>query len=157
AGPVQVSGGTATVNAPVSVPTLSLVGGTLTGAANLTVTGAMTWTGGTQAGAGATVLGAGASLNIPNGFPGSGGRAIDATAAGAAVSWAAGTLSGAPSSTAFSLSGPLNLSGAAAKVLSGVTVNKSGPTTWAGTGQFRLDSGAAFNNQAGAVFDAQSD
>src|SRR5262245_10211821 len=106
----------------------TLSGGTLTGAADLTVSGTMTWTGGTQAGSSRTVLAAGASLNIPSGGPDSGGRAIDATASGAAVNWTGGALSGSP----FSLSGPLNISGPGAKALVGVTVNKAGPTTWTG-------------------------
>ncbi|MGD0411324.1 MAG: hypothetical protein ABSC18_06435 [Verrucomicrobiota bacterium] len=40
--------------------------------------------------------------------------------------------------------------------LSGVVVNNSGTTTWTGGSDLEMDSGALFNNLAGALFDAQT-
>jgi hypothetical protein len=40
--------------------------------------------------------------------------------------------------------------------LSGVTVNNSGTTTWTGGSDLEMDTGAVFNNLAGAIFDLQT-
>jgi hypothetical protein len=50
--PVQLIGGTLTLTEPVTIPGYTQSGGTLTGAGDLTVTGAMSWTGGVIGGTG---------------------------------------------------------------------------------------------------------
>ena len=58
-------------------------------------------------------------------------------------------------SGALTNTGALNLTGTGTKVLTG-TLNQTGPTTWT-AGALELDTAAAFNNQAGSVFDDQAD
>src|SRR5262249_51310814 len=72
--------GTLTAAAAVTAQNLTLTGGTLTGAATVTVNGAFTWTNGTMGGTGHTVLN-GAST-ISTGFSGPlNGRTVDNFAA----------------------------------------------------------------------------
>jgi RHS repeat-associated protein len=58
------SGGRLVANAPITIPELSLTGGTVYPAAGLTVSGTMDWSGGTLFGPGTTTIAAGASLAI---------------------------------------------------------------------------------------------
>jgi len=57
-------GGTVNLNAPQSVPSLTLTSGTLQGNGDVTVTGTFNWSGGMMAGAGRTILGNGATGNL---------------------------------------------------------------------------------------------
>ena len=147
--PINISGGTLAVDAASTVNnTLALSGGTLTGAGDLTVTTEFDLAGGFLSGAGKLILGPGAQMNVTGGGD---SRLIDSTAAGAAVNWTGGDLTG------INVQGPFNLVGGAAKTLTG-TVNLSGPGTsvWGGTGALDMNSGAVFNNQAGSTIDVQS-
>jgi hypothetical protein len=63
-GVTRVDGGSLLVEAPVSAPNFSLGGGTLGGTDTLTVSGAFTWTGGTMADTGATVIANTGTLSI---------------------------------------------------------------------------------------------
>ncbi len=67
-GALVVSGGTVHFDsgAPARTATLTLSGGTLTGADTLTVTGLITWTGGTMSGTGMTVAQGGLTLSGSN-------------------------------------------------------------------------------------------
>src|SRR5205814_2794677 len=60
-----INGGTAQFNSNDSTATLSMSSGTLGGTGTIAVTTSMSWTGGTMADAGTTVINAGAVLNIP--------------------------------------------------------------------------------------------
>ena len=62
-GLTTVSGGTPNFNSTVSLSSLDISGGTLSGSGVLTVTGTLNWTGGWQSGSGATVIAPGAALN----------------------------------------------------------------------------------------------
>jgi hypothetical protein len=64
AGVARVSTGTLTVSGSVSVQNFELTSGSLTGAGTLTVTGTMTWSGGTMSGTGSTAIAAGATLAL---------------------------------------------------------------------------------------------
>ncbi len=148
--PINISGGTLAVDAASTVNnTLALSGGTLTGSGDLTVTTEFDLAGGFLSGAGKLILGPGAQMNVTGGGD---SRLIDSTAAGAAVNWTGGALTG------INVQGPFNLVGSAAKVLSYGTVNLSGPGTsvWGGTGTLSMGYGATFNNQAGSTIDVQS-
>ena len=132
---------------------MTLSGGTLTGAGDLTVTTEFDWTGGTLGGTGKLILGAGVPMNLTgaSGVMTGGNRPVDSTAAGAAVNWTGGYLAGT-----FANQGPFNLGGSAFKILTG-TVNQSGPGTgvWGGTGTLSVEGGA-FNNLAGSTINVQS-
>jgi hypothetical protein len=65
-GDTTVSGGTPTFNSNVTLPTLTLSGGTLAGAGTVTVSGLLTWTGGTMSGGGRTVANGGIDINGSN-------------------------------------------------------------------------------------------
>jgi hypothetical protein len=64
---LAVGTGTTTINTPLSMNQLDMVGGTLTGSGNITVTGVLNWTGGTMAGTGRTILGPTATLAMNGG------------------------------------------------------------------------------------------
>ncbi len=59
-----ISTGTVTISSPVQVATLSVSGGTLQGAGDLTVTGSATWSGGTISGTGRFTLGPNSTASI---------------------------------------------------------------------------------------------
>ena len=65
---LHLNGGAATADlssgSPLTVPTLTLTAGTLTGSDELTVTGSATWTGGVQAGSGKTIFVPGVPVEI---------------------------------------------------------------------------------------------
>jgi RHS repeat-associated protein len=61
---LQLEGGTLAVNTPTTIADLSLSGGILRPVAGLTVSGTMSWSGGTQSGRGTTTVAASASLTI---------------------------------------------------------------------------------------------
>ncbi|MBC7834920.1 MAG: hypothetical protein H7Y88_07445 [Phycisphaerales bacterium] len=64
AGSVTVSGGTVAFNGTASTPAFTFSGGLITGAGDLTVTGALSWTGGTLEGTGQLTIAAAASLSL---------------------------------------------------------------------------------------------
>jgi hypothetical protein len=64
AGTIEISGGTVSIGSTLSLPTLNLVGGMLTGSGDLTVTTAMTWTNSTMSGSGSTTVASSATLTI---------------------------------------------------------------------------------------------
>ncbi|RME85977.1 MAG: hypothetical protein D6775_01350, partial [Caldilineae bacterium] len=100
-------------------------------------------------GGGATVSGS-ATLDLSGGtLGGDGPMTVNGT-----FNWSGGTVSG---SGAFTVNSPLNISGSNAKYLSGRTLSNGGTATWTGTGYIYLNSGAVFDNQAGATFDIQTD
>src|SRR5262249_30807205 len=101
-GSLRVSGGTVAVNSPVTganvellsgtlsvnedlAASLTLRGGTLIGTANLTIPSSMEWTGGSLGGTGRTIIGPGATLNIPSGALEYAGRPLDMKAQGSAI------------------------------------------------------------------------
>jgi hypothetical protein len=153
AGPTRVAGATLTLAADISMPAnVALDSGTLTGSGIQTVTGLFEWTGGTLAGSGATVIAAGARLDIVGtGTHTISGRPIDSTAG--PVNWLAGMLTGT-----FNNVGTLNIAGDEDKNPANVTINKlGGLTVWSGNGRISVGAPATFNNPAGAVFEAQND
>jgi len=72
------------------------------------------------------------------------------------MNWTRGYLSGS-GVTVIGSNSVVNISGASTKYLYQRTVNNHGTVNWSGVGGILADLGAVFNNQAGAVFDAQSD
>jgi phage baseplate assembly protein gpV len=65
-GGTTISGGTTTFDADVTLPTLTLSNGTLGGPATVTVTGMLTWTGGTMSGSGQTNANGGIAMSGNN-------------------------------------------------------------------------------------------
>jgi len=76
-GTLLIDSGMLTAGADVSVQNLILAGGTLTGAGTVTVSGLMTWTGGSMAGTGVTNVARGGFLNINGGSTYTGLRTIN--------------------------------------------------------------------------------
>lgn len=109
---------TVNINAAVSSGGFNFTTGTLTGAGNLTLSGASTWSGGTMSGTGTTTIASGATLDI---------------------------------------------SGAAFKTINTLSLDNYGTINWSGTGAIQLMNSQAvygdnaIRNQAGGLFDAQSD
>lgn len=66
-GTLRVNNGSVTLNVPVNPPYLDFSGGTITGTAPLTVTGVLTWTGGTMSGTGATNLSLSSTTSMSGG------------------------------------------------------------------------------------------
>jgi hypothetical protein len=113
----RISGGTTSVNVPLSGPNFGLDGGTLTGAGTLTVTGTMEWNGGTRSGSGATILNSGAVLDI---------QSVNVQIAGThtiqgpgTVNWTNGILRGGP----LTVAAPLNISGSSLKEIQDGVLN----------------------------------
>ncbi|NUQ44224.1 MAG: cadherin-like domain-containing protein, partial [Calditrichaceae bacterium] len=102
-------------------------------------------------GAGLTVAPSAALAMIQSGsiLQGSGPVAVNGT-----FTWDRGTLTG---SGGFTVSGVLNLTGAFTKFLDGKTLTNAGMVKWIDPGGLRLSNNAAIVNQAGAVFDLQTD
>lgn len=128
-GDLTVSAGTANFSsgAPITLPTLTLTGGVLTGSDDVTVGGALSWTAGTMAGAAMTRANGGLTLS------GTAGKTLNSRTlanAGTAV-WTGGTLNGA--------------AGAALENLAGATLDIRGDVT------FNLSTGGATLNNAGTV------
>lgn len=74
-GPTNIAGGTARFTRDTEFPTLSLSGGVLTGIGTLTITGLLTWTGGTMLGPGRTVANGG--IAVSGSSPTLNGRVLD--------------------------------------------------------------------------------
>jgi hypothetical protein len=68
-----------------------------------------------------------------------------------AFDWSAGLLSG-PGSLNIAPGAALNIGGAPAKALTGLTINNAGTATWSGTGDIVASQYSVFNNLAGAQF-----
>ena len=79
---------------------------------------------------------------------------IDSTAAGAAVNWTGGILSGT-----LNVQGTFNVTDSGVHSLDAGTINLSGPgaSTWSGTGDVRMSDGSVFNNLAGSTFTIEND
>ncbi len=144
------SGGTFTISAGATlqfnggVHTLS--GVTVNGAGTAVLTGSGTLN---ALGAGMT-LDAPATLNMLSGiFDSDGPTIINGT-----FNWNTGTLTGSGS---FTVNGALNLPGGGAKTLDGLTFNNAGVINLNGTGNLRFANSAVFANQAGGIFDIQTD
>jgi hypothetical protein len=63
---LTISSGTTTFNADITLPTLTITGGTLTGFGNVTVTGLLTWTAGSITGPGQTTAAGGMAISGNN-------------------------------------------------------------------------------------------
>ncbi len=102
-------------------------------------------------GAGLTVAPSAALTMIQSGsiLQGSGPVIINGT-----FTWDRGTLTG---SGGFTVNGVLNLTGTFSKFLDGKTLTNAGMLKWIDPGGLRLSNNAAIVNQAGAVFDIQTD
>jgi hypothetical protein len=68
-GGLTLESGAACLNADLSVTTLTVLGGTLTGPGNLSVSGPAVWAGGTLAGAGGTTLAGSLTIGAADGSP----------------------------------------------------------------------------------------
>jgi len=64
-GGLSVSGGTATLNGSASAGAFTMIAGTLSGSATLTLTNGGTWTGGTMSGSGTTINPSAKTISIP--------------------------------------------------------------------------------------------
>ena len=155
----HVDGGTMTVSGPANAANLGLDAGTLTEAGDLTITSEFDMSGGTLAGTGSTILAAGAQMNLEGGPESNNqltvdGGPIDSTAAGTAVDWTGGYLSGM-----VDIQGTFNINSSQIPELDAGTINLSGPgaSTWSGTGDVVMTDGSVFNNLAGSTFTIESD
>jgi hypothetical protein len=91
-----------------------------------------------------------ATLNLGTGtLSGAGTVTVTGT-----LNWTGGTLSG---DGQLVTSGSMAISGSGGKNLDGRTLNNAGTVTWTGGGNINGGNNAVFNNQSGAVFDAQTD
>jgi hypothetical protein len=131
-----ITGGSLIVNAPITIPVLSLSSGTLDGSASVAVTGPLTWSGGTMTGSGHTVAQGGLSIQ-GNGSKTLNGRALDN--AGAATWTGTGNISSGngavvtnQTTATFTLQNDQNLSfgvgGAAATFINAGALVKNGTT-----------------------------
>ncbi len=116
--------------------------------------------GGTLEITGATLLLSGPGLAVAPGntlaisgsaalLAGSGSLEVSGT-----LNWSRGRIGG---DGAFTLGGVMNLSGSSAKTLETRVLVNSGSIIWSDTGELRLRSNAEILNQAGAIFEMQSD
>ena len=80
------------------------------------------------------------------------GTLLGASTIGGTLNWTGGTISGTVTIPATST---LNISGDAAKPLSGGVINTGGTTYWTGAGNFNLNNNATFNNTGD--FNVQTD
>ncbi len=150
AGTAGVTAGTVSVDAAVAATNFSQSGGTLQGSSNLTVSGTYAWSGGTQSGTGSTILAPGAQMNISGSV--TAGRAIDDTAAGAAINWTGGTVAGTLNNP-----GQLTINTTAYAHLAG-TLNNTGTIIWTGGTYLVLYfDGGTLNNQSGGTVNSQVD
>ncbi len=145
---IKISGGSFQIDAALTASNITQSGGTLTGAGDLTVAGTYSWTGGTQDGGGATILQAGAEMDIgaSSGSTVTVARAIDNTAA--PINWNYGTINGT-----WSNPGQLNINTGYGSYHLGGTLTNAGTITWTGSYSLQLASGAVLDNQAGATID----
>ncbi len=115
--------------------------------------------GGTLEVTGATLLlsGPGLSITPGNTLAISGSAAVLAGSGSLSVlgtlNWSRGRIAG---DGAFTLGGVMNLSGSSAKTLETRVLINSGTINWSDSGELRLRSNAEILNQAGAIFDMQS-
>jgi hypothetical protein len=149
AGAVNVTSGTANLGGTLTAGTTTVSGGILNQTGTYNVAGLTQISGGTanfnQVSA-ATLP----SLTLSSGTLGGTGTVN----VSGALSWTGGTMSGSGVTNA---NGTLAISGSSAKTLSQRTLNNAATGTWSGSGTLTADSGAVFNNQAGATFDLQGD
>jgi len=120
-------------------PSTSASAATLTSAANLVVNGTLSLGGASQIN----------NLDLSGTLTGGGAVTITGL-----VNWTNGYMSGS-GSTGIAAGAVLQIGGAADKVLQR-TLNNSGTVTWT-AGRIWGNNGAAFNNLAGGVFEAQSE
>ncbi|QJW97713.1 beta strand repeat-containing protein [Frigoriglobus tundricola] len=85
-----ISGGTVNFDANTKLATLTFTGGTLSGTANLTVTGPLNWTGGTMSGSGTTLSKGALLIETTSATPSLSGRTFDND--GSAILTGSGTL-----------------------------------------------------------------
>lgn len=125
---------TLTLGPALSVPTLVMDGGTLTGAGHLTVTAACTYTGGTMSGSGLTTIPAGVSWTVGS----AGVTSLTRTLENSGTCTSAGTVS----LTVISPGVFINRSGGVVDIQSA--------TLFAGTGQVQNQAGATIRKTVGA-------
>jgi YD repeat-containing protein len=179
---IQLDGGTLNLNIDVPLQNLTINSGSLTGTGNASVSGLLTWAGGTMSGSGQTVANGGLQLNSAFGTMTLDGRTLVNTAAatwvsgfiavanGAAIQNQAGATWDLQSDAGFGLSA---LGGADATFSNDGTFTKSGGTStttfsnviFNNTGTLDVQSGTvalddggtssgAFTIEAGAEIDA---
>jgi hypothetical protein len=156
---LTLAGGTLSLGGATTVHSLSQSSGTLTGGGTLTIpdAGAFAWTGGTQSGAGQTLIGAGATLTISG--PGAKNLVQRSLSNAGNVTWTAGTVTGSEGATVTNQSGATFTvsdatfaqgSGAAAVFTNAGTFRKSGVGTTATFGVVFNHTGTA-EVQAGTL------
>jgi len=116
-------------------------------ALEITSTGLFTISGGSLSIASASTIGSGGFTLSGGEFSGAGNLTVSGL-----FTWTSGTLSGTGATNA---NGGMNISGADFKSL-GRNLNNAGTATWSGTGRIRAGN-STFNNQVGALFNAQND
>jgi hypothetical protein len=157
-GLLQVSGGTLSIPNTMSIPTLELDSGTLTGAGALTITNAFTWTGGTQSGTGSTTLASAATLTLS----GTGTRTLDQRTMNLAgtTNWTdGGTLSLASGAALVNQStGSFTNQDDSNKSITGSgsftnagTLNQAGAGTWSVAAGISFSTGGTVNVQGGTL------
>ena len=149
-------------NRPFAFSTMSIEGGTLNGGGgNLTVTGSMTWDGGTISRFGALTISGQAAMTLEPGYGGTAtldGVALDNYGT---ATWTGGVLAGADSG-AFNneprATFDFNIPSGGACCYTGlqdITLNNYGTVNWS-SGNLGTGNGV-FNNESGATFDAEAD
>ena len=133
-GTLSIGGsGTLTLGQDLSVPSLVMDGGTLTGTGHLTATAACSWTGGTMSGAGVTTIPAGVSWTLGSNGVTTLSRTLENSGAC--------TTAGFTSLTVINPGVFINRSGG--------TVDMLSATLFAGTGQVRNETGAIIRKTVG--------
>ncbi len=144
------SGGTTNLNAAAAVATLNQTGGTINGNAagitfaNLNLSGGGAFINNTVTAAKLTLV-AGGTLG------GSGTLKLTGDS-----TWTGGTMTNS-GTTVVAAMATLTLGSANDKVLNARTLTNAGTITWTGPGNIQANNGTTINNQAGAVFDIQTD
>ncbi len=152
--PITISAGSLSLATASIVNSLTLAGGALTGSGNLDVSNSFLWTAGNLGSSGTITLGAGAQMTISgvNARSG-GGQAVNSTAAGAAVTWTAGTLEGT-----LNVTGNFNIAASSNPYLYYGTLNLSdGSGTWSGDYTLFADGDSTFNIGTGFTLNDQVD
>jgi hypothetical protein len=135
-GATTLDGGTLSFAQDVTLPTLILNGGTLTGAGNITVSGLLTWNNGSMTGGGRTKANGGVALSSTNSasFPTLDGRELDN----------AGTATFTGTSFLLIINGGLwnNLTGSLFDIQSNVLIGgAANPGSFVNAGTFRKSAG----------------
>ena len=123
----------------------------------MTITTEFDMSGGTLDGTGSTILAAGAQMNLEGGTESNNqltidGGPIDSTAAGAAVNWTGGILSGT-----LNVQGTFNVTGSGVHSLDAGTISLTGTGAFSGTGNLRMSDGSVLDNLAGSTFTIEND